>query len=93
MKKGLVKIVKTFSDEDLRNLQGELMEEEIESMKASREPHDRYFNPPITLNGDTGRDDTPKPYFNWVIQGTDPQKMLKINKIFLDALRTKKATK
>jgi len=87
MAKDLIKVVKTYTEDDIRDLQGNLLEEEIETNKALRKERPEFINHPITLNGDTGRDDTPKPYFHWTIQGTDPKKMLQTNEILLKGLQ------
>ena len=90
MKGPLMKVVKTYTEDDIKDLQGQLLEEEIETSKSLRRERPEYINHPITLNGDTGRDDTPSPYFHWTIQGNDPEKMLRINKVFLNGLKKHK---
>jgi hypothetical protein len=90
MKPKLFKISKTYTEDDIRDLQGELLEEEIETNKSIRKERPEYINYPITLNGDTGRDDTPQPYFHWTIQGNEPKKMLQINEVLLNGLKKHK---
>lgn len=87
MNKDLVRVVKTYKEDDIRDLQGQMLEEEIETSKHLRRERPEYINHPITLNGDTGRDDTPQPYFHWTIQGNDPKKMLQTNEILLNGLK------
>jgi len=77
------KVLKKYTDDDLRSIQGELLESELEK---SKDPEREYHPSSITITGDIGRDDIPGPYFSWNVSGEDPQKLLKTNKILYDAL-------
>jgi hypothetical protein len=74
----LVRIEKHYTDEEFTQLMARNMDLE----HRERENTD----PLISLNGDTGRDDVPGPYFNWTITGKDPKELLRINKVLLNEL-------